>query len=128
MVMPCVHGVNFLDRNFRSHSFQIASKELEDVHVAQYTVRVELHKANSDDYENLHGYMEQEDFIRYVVNSNDGLKYRLPTAEYNISSTGGKGTVLKKAKQAASRTGKKYMVLVTESDGRTWFNLPVWEG
>ncbi|MGA7313803.1 MAG: hypothetical protein WBX22_07495 [Silvibacterium sp.] len=31
--------------------------------MAQYTVRVELHKANSDDYENLHEYMEHEGFI-----------------------------------------------------------------
>ena len=96
--------------------------------MAQFTVRVELHKANSDDYENLHEYMEHEGFVRYVVNSNDGVKYQLPTAEYNFTSTGDKAAVLKKAKQAASRTGKKYMVLVTQSDGRTWFNLPIWEG
>ena len=95
MAMRYAHGVNCLGRNFRSHSLQMASKELEDVHVARYTVRVELHKANSDDYDNLHGFMEQEDFIRYIVNGNDGLKYRLPTAEYNISSTGGRALCLR---------------------------------
>lgn len=94
--------------------------------MARYTVRVELHKANSDDYETLHEYMKQEGFLRYITDE-DGAKHQLPTAEYNISSKGDKRTVLNKAKQAASRTGKRYMVLVTESDGRTWYNLPVWK-
>jgi hypothetical protein len=96
--------------------------------MAQYTVRVELHRANSDDYDLLHEYMGEEGFRRYITNSNDGIKYQLPTAEYSISSDSDRSAVLKKAKQAASRTAKKYMVLVTESDGRTWYNLPTWEG
>lgn len=94
--------------------------------MARYTVRIELHRADNDDYETLHEYMEEKGFLRYIVNG-DGNKYQLPTAEYNISSGSDKDAVLGKAKQAASRTGKRYMVLVTESDGRTWYNLPVWE-
>ena len=95
--------------------------------MARYTVRVELHKADSDDYETLHEYMEEEGFLRYITDG-DGVKHQLPTAEYNISSNGDKYAVLNRAKQAASRTGKRYMVLVTESNGRTWYNLPAWEG
>lgn len=54
--------------------------------MAQYTVRVELHRADSDDYESLHEYMGDEGFRRYITNSNDCVKYQLPTAEYNITS------------------------------------------
>jgi len=95
--------------------------------MARYTVRVELHRADSDDYDLLHEYMEAEGFLRYIVDGDD-IRHRLPTAEYNISSSGDKDAVLKRAKQAASQTNKKYMVLVTVSDGRTWYNLPLWEG
>ena len=95
--------------------------------MARYTVRVELHNADNDDYESLHEYMEEEGFTRYIVDK-DGEKYQLPTAEYNISSSGDKYAVLEKAKRAASRTGKRYMVLVTTSAGRTWHNLPEWQG
>jgi hypothetical protein len=96
--------------------------------MARCTVRVELHIANSDDYDLLHEFMGEEGCSRYITNSDDGVKYQMPTAEYNISGDRDPSAVLKKAKQAASRTAKKYMVLVTESDGRTWYNLLTWEG
>ena len=35
--------------------------------MARYTVRVELHKADSDDYETLHECMEEEGFLRYIT-------------------------------------------------------------
>ena len=95
--------------------------------MAKFTVRVELHHADEDDYEELHGYMEQQGFVRYIVDSEDA-KWQLPTAEYNIASTGEKSAVLAKAEMAAKQTGKKYMVLVTKSNGRTWANLPGWKG
>lgn len=95
--------------------------------MARYTVRVELHRADSDDYDLLHEFMEAEGFFRYIVDGDD-VKHQLPTAEYNISSSGDRDAILKRAKQAASQTGKQYMVLVTESNGRTWWNLPLWKG
>lgn len=94
--------------------------------MARYTVRVELHRADSDDYDLLHEFTEAEGFLRYIVDSDD-VKHQLPTAEYNISSSGGKDAVLRRAKQAASQSCKQYMVLVTESNGRTWWNLPLWK-
>lgn len=91
-----------------------------------YTVRVELHDADDDDYEDLHGYMEKEGFVRYL-SLEGGKKLQLPTAEYNAYSDKGKEGVLAKAKAAATKTGKKFMVLVTQSAGRTWENLPEWK-
>ena len=95
--------------------------------MARYTVRVELHDAAGDDYDDLHAYMEQEGFLRYITDVN-GKKYQLPTAEYNIETNKDRSTVLEKAKRAAANTGHKYMVLITESAGRSWHNLPTWKG
>jgi hypothetical protein len=88
--------------------------------MASFTVRVELHNATEGDYEELHTAMENEGFIRTIQGS-DGKVYRLPTAEYNRILDGlTRNTVLQDAKSAASSTGRRYWVLVTESKGRTW--------
>lgn len=91
--------------------------------MASFTVRVELHDADWDDYEQLHGYMKKEGFAR-TIRSDDGITYHLPTAEYNLENVNLTGAaVLEKAKRAATKTGKKFGVLVTESNSRTWYGL-----
>jgi hypothetical protein len=90
--------------------------------VAKFTVRVELHRADDDDYETLHSAMEAQGFSR-LITSNDGASYHLPTAEYNRSGSLSRDDVLESAKTAAAKTGKKSAILVTESDGRTWSGL-----
>ena len=88
----------------------------------RFTVRVELHNAEDKDYENLHKFMEEENFLRTISLKN--VKYKLPTAEYIISDNDlDPFLTLDKAKSAASKTEKKYEVLVTESNGRTQFGL-----
>jgi hypothetical protein len=49
--------------------------------MATFTTRVLLH--NSDDYETLHEEMEDEEFTRTIMNS-DEKEYHLPEAEYNL--------------------------------------------
>jgi hypothetical protein len=88
----------------------------------KYTVRVELHRATNDDYEQLHAAMKNVGFSRFITSS-DNVKYHLPTAEYNYEGDASRDQVLEKAKRAASTTGLSYAVLVTESNGRTWHNL-----
>ena len=87
-----------------------------------YTTRIVLYDANRDDYERLHQYMEAVGFAR-TITSEDGKKYQLPDAEYDFSGKEKRDEVLIKAKVAAAATTKKYSVLVTESAGRTWFQL-----
>lgn len=93
-----------------------------------FTTRVELHKASTEkDYELLHSEMAKEGFSRTIKLSDETTVYHLPTAEYNI---GGESLtpeqVLDKAKRAATKTGKTFMVLVTKADGRRyWYNLPI---
>ena len=90
--------------------------------LATFTTRVELHKAYEDDYEILHAAMEQGGFSRQIT-SDDGVTYHLPTAEYNYSGSKTRSQVLELAKAAASETNKKFAVLVTESNGRSWSGL-----
>jgi transcriptional regulator of NAD metabolism len=90
--------------------------------MAQFTVRVELHHADDDDYETLHSAMEEEGFSR-LITSNDGTVYHLPTAEYNRDASLTRQQVLDSAKKAAAKTKKEYGILVTESEGRKWIGL-----
>jgi len=90
--------------------------------MAQFTVRVELHHADDDDYETLHSAMEDEGFSRFIT-SNDGTTYHLPTAEYNREGSLTRQQVLDSAKTAAAKTKKEYGILVTESEGRKWIGL-----
>jgi hypothetical protein len=87
-----------------------------------FTVRVELHDATEEDYEQLHAAMEQQGFSR-LIESDDGIVYHLSTAEYNYHGEEPSGDVLGGARRAASTTGLSFAVLVTESKGRTWHGL-----
>lgn len=90
--------------------------------MTNFTTRVELHSATYLDYETLHAEMRKQGFSRFIT-SDDGATYHLPTAEYNLSESISRSTVLDRAKTAARATGKTASILVTESAGRTWSNL-----
>lgn len=90
--------------------------------MAQFTTRVELHKANSDDYDTLHEAMEGEGFSR-TITSDDNIAYHLPEAEYDYEGNTTRSAVLNKAKAAAGKTKKEFSILVTEAKGRTWNGL-----
>lgn len=91
--------------------------------MAKFTTRVELHKANSDDYDTLHEEMENEGFTRTITDTDTNEEFHLPEAEYNYEGNTTKGDVLDKAKKAADNTGRKYSILVTKSNGRIFSNL-----
>ncbi|WP_461453571.1 hypothetical protein [Mucilaginibacter sp.] len=91
--------------------------------MASFTTRVELHKASQEiDYKKLHAEMELEGFLRTII-SDDNITYHLPTAEYNKIGNFTRQQILDSAKKAAAKTGKEHSILVTESNGRTWYNL-----
>lgn len=94
--------------------------------MANFTTRVELHKASTEqDYELLHKEMAKEGFNRTIHLSGEPT-YHLPTAEYSIISEDlTSQQVLDRAKKAATQTKKTFMVLVTKSEERRyWYNLP----
>ncbi|HIF9285254.1 TPA: hypothetical protein ACX6SX_000974 [Photobacterium damselae] len=90
--------------------------------MASFTVRMVLHDADWEDYNKLYEEMNKEGFSE-EISSDDGTAYELPDGEYTISGNLTKSDVLSKAKNAASKTGEKYAVLVTQSSGRTWYGL-----
>jgi hypothetical protein len=90
--------------------------------VAKFTTRVELHDATDDDYTELHSAMESEGFSRLIADSK-GIVYHLPWAEYNFEGNKSCNEILACAKRAAKTTGCEFEILVTESAGRTWYNL-----
>jgi len=90
--------------------------------MASFTVRIVLHDADWDDYNRLYEEMGKEGFTD-EISSDDGITYEMPDGEYNISGTLIRSGVLAKAKSAASKTGRKYAVFVTQSSGRTWYGL-----
>lgn len=52
--------------------------------MANYTVRVDLHGADEDDYASLHAAMDEQGFVRWIEGKHG--KDRLPTAEYNMAN------------------------------------------
>lgn len=86
--------------------------------MADFTVRVELHNADSEDYDALHEKMEAKGYSRQI--STNGKTFQLPTAEYvctkEVSTVDVRDEVLAIAKKVKPSPD----VLVTKSDGRAW--------
>jgi len=94
--------------------------------MTDFTVRVELHSADSGDYDALHGEMDREGFERTITGTdNKGVwhTWHLPWAEYIISGDFTCDHVRRKAISAAERTAKKYAILVTQAQTRCWIGL-----
>lgn len=90
--------------------------------MAKFTIRIELHDAVSADYSELHDGMTKQGFSNIVV-FNSGVRKRMPPAEYNFSGEKDRDEILQKVHVAAEPTGCEYEVLITESAGRTGWNL-----
>jgi hypothetical protein len=84
--------------------------------MASFTVRVELHNADSDDYDTLHEKMAEEGFRRTIIV--EGVSYYLPTAEYILDGEFTRKRTLDKADTAAKETGLAHSILVTEANRR----------
>jgi hypothetical protein len=93
--------------------------------MANYIARVELHKADSDDYEQLHTSMANKGYSRTIQGS-DQKTYQLPTGTYVVrNSNASLDTALNAAKEAASETGKSSWVIVADWTQARWSGLVV---
>ncbi|WP_294263597.1 hypothetical protein [uncultured Chryseobacterium sp.] len=97
--------------------------------MARFITRIELHKADSDDYEILHQAMEREDFNK-TIKSDDNTEYHLPDGEYFYNKAipfnpdkKDYEIVLEKAKMAASKTKKSFSIITSRTDALKWHNL-----
>ena len=86
-----------------------------------FTIRVELHGAEWEDYDALRGEMEADGFAATVRGR--GGAYELPAGEYALTGDFALAQVIARARRAADRTCCSYAVLVTESAGRAWWGL-----
>jgi hypothetical protein len=90
--------------------------------MATFMTRVELHSATYQDYVNLHTYMTQQGFTNSIL-SGDGILYKLPPAEYNLTANCTAVQARDKAAGAAARTFKSYAILTAEYDTAAWVGL-----
>ncbi len=90
--------------------------------MARYTIRIELHDASWDDYEEMYMHLTAQG-ITDIIASDDG-RYKMPPAEYNYDGSATRAQVLEMAKASAGKVARSYAVLITESNGRTWHGLP----
>ncbi|MDR3445400.1 hypothetical protein [Dyella sp.] len=82
--------------------------------MARFTVRVELHDADEDDYELLHKRMGAANFNKYIT-TRGGKDLGLPTAEYRyFSDTESNEQVVDKAYDIAKRVKSEPSVISTE--------------
>jgi len=90
--------------------------------MARYTIRIELHDATWDDYVEMYKHLATQG-ITDIITSDDGVRYKMPPAEYNYDGNATRAQVLEMAKASAGKVVRSYAVLVTESNGRTWHGL-----
>jgi hypothetical protein len=94
--------------------------------MTNYTVRVEPHDANDDDYEDL---WRKEGFVRWIMGKDDN-KYRLPTAEYNLRNSALTCSQVRDLAREVAKAVKANpvpWVLATESNSRRWIGLKAWK-
>lgn len=91
--------------------------------MARFTIRVVLHgNATWDDYEQLSSALAEK-HITDVITNDDGVKYKMPPAEYQCHGELTAAQVRDICVTAATTTGKPHAVLVTQSAGRAWIGL-----
>ncbi len=90
--------------------------------MANFTVRVEFHQATAEDYNRLHEAMRRAGY-KLTIAGRDGVEYRMPTAEYNLTGDDRTaGEVCDEVKAIADRIKprpKLPWVLVTKGT-RSW--------
>ncbi|HFH3797450.1 TPA: hypothetical protein ACGJ08_004856, partial [Yersinia enterocolitica] len=91
-----------------------------DLKMADFTVRVQLHRASAEQYETLHENMAAHGYSKYIVGSN-GQKYDLPDAEYVANKAMSVEQVRVQVSGIADAITSGAYVLVSESTSRAWF-------
>jgi hypothetical protein len=84
--------------------------------VADFFTRVELHGADSDDYETLHAAMRARGFFQAIIGHDGKTKRILPPAEYHKRSADTCTQVRDQAREAAQTTKLKNTVLSVKAE------------
>lgn len=90
----------------------------------RYLVRIELHDAQWNHYETLHQQMERAGFA-HTIKGDSGNFHQLPDATYAAQNTqADMRTVYNTAYSAATKTGRKFGLIVVDYNSARW-ELPV---
>jgi hypothetical protein len=89
-----------------------------------FSIRVELHYASREDYVTLAESLGRVGIVDTVVGDN-GVRYKLPPAEYSYVGNATLNQVFEAARTAANSTGRTYAVVANEVLRRTWIGLAV---
>jgi hypothetical protein len=92
--------------------------------MAAFMVRVELHGADWEEYNELHVAMEREGFKRTILADN-GVLYQLPPAEYRIEGYYRVEEVLAMARRAANTINRLYAIIASQVGPQIWVGLEV---
>jgi hypothetical protein len=90
--------------------------------MGNFTIRVHLHGPDDQHYIELNKIMSTGGFRR-IISSDTGKAYQLPLGEYTFSGEIDRKGLLERVQAFAGQVGQKYSILITESKGRTWYNL-----
>ena len=90
--------------------------------MAKFTVRVEILDGTISDHDRLEKIMLEQGFDR-SIRSDSGRIYKLPPGEFNYAGEIERQQLREKVQACAGQLGKSYSLLITESKGRSWFNL-----
>lgn len=97
--------------------------------MAKFITRIELHEADSSDYDTLHEEMKNEGFDKTIKNYKN-IKFHLLDSEYYYvghveieKDEYDYEAVLKKAVRAASKTNKSFRAITSRTDASKWYNL-----
>jgi len=88
-----------------------------------YIVRVQIPNGVIGEYTKLKNILVQAGFTKIIV-AKDGTKWQLPTGNYLAVSTKDPKEIRDIVLNAANMVKRKCMVLVTQSSGDAWANLP----
>lgn len=92
--------------------------------MAKFIIRVELHDANSNDYDTLHDAMYDVSIYRVIEDTTTGKYYALPRGQYHyVGTIDNRQAMLDLAKIAVRKTSRSFEIVVTESNGSLWDGL-----
>lgn len=89
-----------------------------------FTIRVELHNASWNDYLLLAQRLAARGIVD-VIQSDEGVWYKLPPAEYNYEGNASLSAVQQVAGEVASSVSARFALLVSECAQRGWQGLQV---
>lgn len=87
--------------------------------MAQYIICIELHEAGWGNFLEMYKHLAVEG-IKDIIASDEGIKYKLPSAECNYEGGATREVVLEMAKCSTRKGARSCSVLVTGSNGCEW--------